>query len=104
MAHESLRNDAAPLPTPASATAAVQASGSKPPARRRITIQREIIVLLAMLVFNLIFTPHFWSLQTFNVNLTQVVTIVIVGKARSILAAWPVHPRSRGPTRAQPTR
>jgi hypothetical protein len=47
--------------------------------RHRITIQREIIVLLAMLVFNLLFTQHFWSLQTFNVNLTQVVTIVIVG-------------------------
>ncbi|MGE8476270.1 MAG: ABC transporter permease, partial [Paraburkholderia hospita] len=74
MAHESLRNDGAPL---ASAKPAPDASTVKK--KRRITIQREIVVLLAMLVFNLLFTQHFWSLQTFNVNLTQVVTIVIVG-------------------------
>ena len=55
--------------------------------RHRITIQREIIVLLAMLVFNLLFTQHFWSLQTFNVNLTQVVTIVIVGIGMTLVVA-----------------
>jgi len=55
--------------------------------RHRITIQREIIVLLAMLVFNLLFTQHFWSLQTFNVNLTQVVTIVIVGIDMTLVVA-----------------
>ncbi len=51
------------------------------PARKKrgIAIQREIVVLVAMILFNLLFTEHFWSLQTFNVNLTQVVTIVIVG-------------------------
>ncbi len=47
--------------------------------KRSVAIQREIVVLVAMIVFNLLFTPHFVSLQTFNVNLTQVVTIVIVG-------------------------
>src|SRR6202051_3653970 len=82
MAHESLRNDAAPV-----VAAAVPASDVKTKARRRIPIQREIIVLLAMLVFNLIFTPHFWSLQTFNVNLTQVVTIVIVGIGMTLVVA-----------------
>jgi ribose/xylose/arabinose/galactoside ABC-type transport system permease subunit len=53
----------------------------------RITIQREIAVLLAMVVFNLLFTQHFWSLQTFNVNLTQVVTIVIVGIGMTLVVA-----------------
>lgn len=53
----------------------------------RITIQREIAVLIAMVVFNLLFTQHFWSLQTFNVNLTQVVTIVIVGIGMTLVVA-----------------
>lgn len=55
--------------------------------KHRITIQREIAVLLAMIVFNLLFTQHFWSLQTFNVNLTQVVTIVIVGIGMTLVVA-----------------
>ena len=40
-----------------------------------------------MVLFNLIFTPHFWSLQTFNVNMTQVVTIVIVGIGMTLVVA-----------------
>jgi galactofuranose transport system permease protein len=55
--------------------------------KHRITIQREIAVLLAMILFNLLFTQHFWSLQTFNVNLTQVVTIVIVGIGMTLVVA-----------------
>src|SRR5690349_11605069 len=82
MADESLRNDSAPL---ASASASPDPSTVKK--KRRITIQREIVVLLAMLVFNLLFTQHFWSLQTFNVNLTQVVTIVIVGIGMTLVVA-----------------
>jgi ribose transport system permease protein len=82
MAHESLRNDGAPL---AAASASPDPSTVKK--KRRITIQREIVVLLAMLVFNLLFTQHFWSLQTFNVNLTQVVTIVIVGIGMTLVVA-----------------
>jgi len=78
MTDELIRNDAvAPAPV-----AAVTVK-----ARRRIAIQREIVVLLAMLVFNLLFTQHFWSLQTFNVNLTQVVTIVIVGIGMTLVVA-----------------
>jgi galactofuranose transport system ATP-binding protein len=42
--------------------------------RRRGTLA----ALLALILFNLFFTPHFVSWQTFNVNLTQVCTIVIV--------------------------
>jgi len=56
-------------------------------ARRRIILQREVAVLLAMLLFNLLFTQHFWSLQTFNVNMTQVVTIVIVGIGMTLVVA-----------------
>ncbi|MFM0212635.1 ABC transporter permease [Paraburkholderia sediminicola] len=54
---------------------------------RHLAMQREVIVLLAMVLFNLIFTPHFWSLQTFNVNMTQVVTIVIVGIGMTLVVA-----------------
>ncbi|SAK45294.1 ABC sugar transporter, inner membrane subunit [Caballeronia glebae] len=55
--------------------------------KRGVAIQREVAVLLAMIVFNLIFTQHFVSLQTFNVNLTQVVTIVIVGIGMTLVVA-----------------
>ncbi|OXC77747.1 ABC transporter permease [Caballeronia sordidicola] len=69
---------------PATAAPLVQAAQKK---KYRMTIQREIAVLLAMIVFNLLFTQHFWSLQTFNVNLTQVVTIVIVGIGMTLVVA-----------------
>jgi galactofuranose transport system permease protein len=69
---------------PATAAPIVQATQKK---KHRIAIQREIAVLLAMIVFNLLFTQHFWSLQTFNVNLTQVVTIVIVGIGMTLVVA-----------------
>jgi len=69
---------------PATAAPLVQAAQKK---KHRITIQREIAVLLAMILFNLLFTQHFWSLQTFNVNLTQVVTIVIVGIGMTLVVA-----------------
>ena len=69
---------------PATAAPLVQAARKK---KYRITVQREIAVLLAMIVFNLLFTQHFWSLQTFNVNLTQVVTIVIVGIGMTLVVA-----------------
>ncbi|HZZ09999.1 MAG TPA: ABC transporter permease, partial [Paraburkholderia sp.] len=54
---------------------------------RHLAMQREVIVLLVMVLFNLIFTQHFWSLQTFNVNMTQVVTIVIVGIGMTLVVA-----------------
>ncbi|HEY1996772.1 ABC transporter permease [Paraburkholderia sp.] len=82
MALKSLRNEAA---APLSAATGADAAATRK--RHRITIQREVVVLLAMLVFNLLFTPHFWSLQTFNVNLTQVVTIVIVGIGMTLVVA-----------------
>src|ERR1700729_2655313 len=69
------------------AAAAAPIVPSAPKKKYRVTIQREIAVLIAMIVFNLFFTDHFWSLQTFNVNLTQVVTIVIVGIGMTLVVA-----------------
>ncbi len=43
--------------------------------------------LLLLLLFNLVFTPHFVSWQTLNVNLTQVATIVIVAVGMTLVIA-----------------
>jgi ribose/xylose/arabinose/galactoside ABC-type transport system permease subunit len=75
-------------PQPPSAPLAPLTPGVVPAGRaRKLPVTREIIVLLLLLVFNLLFTQHFWSLQTFNVNLTQVVTIVIVGIGMTLVVA-----------------
>ncbi len=49
--------------------------------RRRGTLA----ALLALILFNLFFTPHFVSWQTLNVNLTQVCTIVIVAVGMTLV-------------------
>jgi ribose/xylose/arabinose/galactoside ABC-type transport system permease subunit len=46
-----------------------------------------LLALLALLAFNLIFTPHFASLQTFNVNMTQVAPIVVVAVGMTLVIA-----------------
>src|SRR5688500_8896630 len=43
--------------------------------------------LALLLLFNLVFTEHFLSLQTLNVNLAQVTTIVIVGVGMTLVIA-----------------
>jgi ribose/xylose/arabinose/galactoside ABC-type transport system permease subunit len=43
--------------------------------------------LIALIAFNLAFTNHFASLQTLNVNLTQVATVVIVGVGMTLVIA-----------------
>lgn len=43
--------------------------------------------LVALLVFNFLFTPNFASLQTLNVNLTQVAPIVIVAVGMTLVIA-----------------
>jgi ribose/xylose/arabinose/galactoside ABC-type transport system permease subunit len=43
--------------------------------------------LLALLVFNMIFTRYFLSMQTLDVNLTQVAAIVIVGVGMTLVIA-----------------
>ncbi|MBV8375969.1 MAG: ATP-binding cassette domain-containing protein [Verrucomicrobia bacterium] len=51
----------------------------------RMRRQGVLIALLALIGFNLAFTPHFLSWQTFNVNLTQVCNIVIVGVGMTLV-------------------
>ena len=46
-----------------------------------------LVALLALLIFNFLFTPHFATWQTLNVNLTQVATIVIVGVGMTLVIA-----------------
>ncbi|MDK1373691.1 MULTISPECIES: ABC transporter permease [unclassified Sinorhizobium] len=45
------------------------------------------VAFLALILFNVIFTPNFLSLQTLNVNLTQVATIVIVAIGMTLVIA-----------------
>jgi len=77
-----------PPSAPPTSTTSLTPAAPVPPGRaRKLPVTREIVVLLLLLVFNLLFTQHFWSLQTFNVNLTQVVTIVIVGIGMTLVVA-----------------
>jgi ribose transport system permease protein len=52
---------------------------------RKVRKHGIFVALLALLLFNLVFTPHFISWQTFNVNLTQVCNIVIVGVGMTLV-------------------
>lgn len=55
---------------------------------RHWLVQGGALLALALLVvFNLFFTESFLSLQTLNVNLTQVTTIVIVGVGMTLVIA-----------------
>ena len=45
------------------------------------------VALVLLIVFNAVATPNFLSLQTFNVNLTQVATIVIVAVGMTLVIA-----------------
>ena len=46
-----------------------------------------LVALVALLLFNVAFTDHFLTLQTLNVNLAQVTTIVIVGVGMTLVIA-----------------
>ena len=52
-----------------------------------LTKHATLVALLALIVFNMLFTKHFLSIQTLNVNLTQVATIVIVGVGMTLVIA-----------------
>jgi ribose/xylose/arabinose/galactoside ABC-type transport system permease subunit len=52
-----------------------------------LTRYGTLIALLLLIVFNLIFTRNFATLQTLNVNLTQVCTIVIVATGMTLVIA-----------------
>ncbi len=43
--------------------------------------------LVALVVFNMLFTRYFLSMQTLDVNLTQVASIVIVGVGMTLVIA-----------------
>lgn len=45
------------------------------------------LAFLALVVFNMVVTPNFLSLQTLNVNLTQVATIVVVATGMTLVIA-----------------
>lgn len=45
------------------------------------------VAFLALIAFNVVVTPNFLSLQTLNVNLTQVATIVIVATGMTLVIA-----------------
>lgn len=51
------------------------------------TSYNTIAALVALLIFNFFFTPNFASLQTLNVNLTQVAPIVIVAVGMTLVIA-----------------
>ena len=67
-----------PEPTAEAPSAKTQARGAKVSWLAYLRRRGAVAALLALILFNLIFTPHFLSWQTLNVNLTQVCTIVIV--------------------------
>jgi simple sugar transport system permease protein/ribose transport system permease protein len=51
------------------------------------TLEAAALALLALILFNALFTRNFLTLQTLNVNLTQVATIVIVGVGMTLVIA-----------------
>ncbi len=63
------------------------ASAQKSPRRPSIPLLGPLLALLALLLFNIFFTPNFLTAQTLNVNLTQVATIVIVGVGMTLVIA-----------------
>lgn len=46
-----------------------------------------LAALIALVIFNMLFTPHFLTMQTLDVNLTQVAAIVIVGVGMTLVIA-----------------
>lgn len=46
-----------------------------------------LIALIALILFNLVFTPNFATIQTLNVNLTQVAAIAIVATGMTLVIA-----------------
>ncbi len=55
--------------------------------RKNMQDHGALLALVLLVVYNLLFTPSFLSLQTLNVNLTQITTIVIVGVGMTLVIA-----------------
>lgn len=71
-------------------TPAPQQSGSLSSNSRLFTLASRygtFVAFLALIIFNIAVTPNFLSLQTLNVNLTQVATIVIVATGMTLVIA-----------------
>lgn len=60
---------------------------STPWFRRLGSTQLGLLALFILIIFNAFFTNNFLTLQTLNVNLTQVATIVIVGVGMTLVIA-----------------
>jgi galactofuranose transport system permease protein len=60
---------------------------SAPWFRRLGSTQLALLALFILIIFNAFFTNNFLTLQTLNVNLTQVATIVIVGVGMTLVIA-----------------
>jgi galactofuranose transport system ATP-binding protein len=73
--------------TASSATSGLTEAKTGRPTRWSRILRRNgiLIALLTLIGLNLAFTPHFVSWQTFNVNLTQVCNIVIVGVGMTLV-------------------
>ena len=66
------------------------AANTAPSGKRLFTLAGRygtFAAFLALILFNVVFTPNFLSLQTLNVNLTQVATIVIVATGMTLVIA-----------------
>lgn len=57
------------------------------PWRKYLLDHGALLALVLLVIYNLLFTPSFLSLQTLNVNLTQITTIVIVGVGMTLVIA-----------------
>lgn len=57
------------------------------PASRLLRTYSSLVALAVLLAYNIVFTPNFFSLGTFNANLTQVATIVIVAVGMTFVIA-----------------
>lgn len=71
-------------------TPAPQPSGALSPSGRLFALASRygtFVAFLALIAFNIAVTPNFLSLQTLNVNLTQVATIVIVATGMTLVIA-----------------
>ncbi len=55
--------------------------------RGAANIYAGLAALLLLIIFNALFTPNFLAVQTLNVNLTQVATIVIVAIGETLVIA-----------------
>ncbi|MDQ3397701.1 MAG: ABC transporter permease [Deinococcota bacterium] len=75
----------------AKAGASAKGSPRRQPLRdglyRNRQLYASVAALIALVVFNALFTPNFLSMRTLNVNLTQVATIVIVATGMTLVIA-----------------